>query len=465
MSTIAGMPDPLDPIKKNAQQPLAPPTGLDPMEGLKNMARDAANATRGQFAPQPRPAVNPLMGPDTGSTVLPMLQAADTYMRGKTGAAISNAKDVPGTVMRGVQSLADAGRAENQRIQAIDNTPTERPGTVMGELNNLGSRIKNGLLDAGVLSPEIVSRGEILTPDQQHGVKPQLPQATYSNEGRGAAAPAPAAPVAAPAPMPAATPEQKVQLAALISKQNNSRTPVSDPYAPVPGTQAPAGGMPAPGGSGGADLNGTPSQQTAYWAQQKAGLQERERYADQQAAQQQAFGMMQADQDFKREMFNYLKDNGEKLGPAATQAIAHMSGQTVGANQPASSGLASLASMANHMAAAAGDAEKNALTARGQDLTYAGHMATGKNDMSKAQLQADVTREGYAARAAQQAASDAAAGARNAVTADATKFGYTTQAETERNKLAKWVVNPLNPNEMINGLGETRKPKVLVPKQ
>ena len=90
------------------QTPPPQPPGLDPMEGLKNVARDAANS---------------------------------------------------------MQPLIAAGRAESQRIQAIDNTQTERPGTVMGGVQNLGARIKNGMLDAGVLSPDIVSRAPILTPD------------------------------------------------------------------------------------------------------------------------------------------------------------------------------------------------------------------------------------------------------------------------------------------------------------
>lgn len=223
------------------------PPGLDPMEGLKNMARDAANSARAQFAPQSPPPVAPLLGPGAGSTVLPMLQAADTYMRDKTAAAIGNAKDVPGTVAQGVQSIVDAGRAEGQRIQAIDNTQTERPGTVMGGVQNLGARIKNGLLDAGVLSPDIVSRAPILTPDQQHGVKPALPQATYSNEGRSVPSPVVAAPVAG-APAPAAPGgdkfDKQVQLASLISAQNNSRTPVSNPYeGPAAGVAPPAGGV------------------------------------------------------------------------------------------------------------------------------------------------------------------------------------------------------------------------------
>ncbi len=223
------------------------PPGLDPMEGLKNMARDAANSARAQVAPQSPPPVAPLLGPGAGSTVLPMLQAADTYMRDKTAAAIGNAKDVPGTVAQGVQSIVDAGRAEGQRIQAIDNTQTERPGTVMGGVQNLGARIKNGLLDAGVLSPDIVSRAPILTPDQQHGVKPALPQATYSNEGRSAPSPVVAAPVAG-APAPAAPGgdkfDKQVQLASLISAQNNSRTPVSNPYeGPAAGVAPPAGGV------------------------------------------------------------------------------------------------------------------------------------------------------------------------------------------------------------------------------
>lgn len=461
MAAIAGMPDPLDPIKKPQQAPQ--PVGLDPYEGVKNMARDAASAVRSQFAPQPAPPVAPLMGPDTGSSVLPVLQKLDTHMRERTAA-------VPGL-------LSDAGKTfaaqfEKPSSNYVGDGPTDPDTNGRKPAPGVDLRVAAGqLMDrigAGVFGSDYQRELTQAPKVDPFAYRPAAPAAPAAATPPTAAIPAstvtpPAAVAPAPAALAKPSPEQSVQLQALISKQNSNRTPVSDPYAPVPGTQAaPTAGMPAPGG-GGADLNGTPSQQTAYWAQQKAGLEERGRYADAQAAQQQAFGMMQADQDFKAKILEDIKANGEKYGPATMQALASLAGVNSGAHGPASAGVTGLASMANHMGMAAGDAEKNALTARGQDLTYAGHLLTGTNDMAKAKLNADVQREGHSTQKEIHAGNNASAERRANTAADAQRHHTDTSVALAEAARGDWVPSPMVPREFVNKRGQTRMGMPVVP--
>ncbi|MGL4648731.1 MAG: hypothetical protein ACRC1H_04935 [Caldilineaceae bacterium] len=365
------------------------------------------------------------------------------------------------------QAALNAALAPTLEAKA-NSTPVSMPMPTSGTLAQ-----QTALTSA--LAPTMAATGGMLQDARTRDVRNAVPPAV-------AGAPAPqAAPAAAPAPTaqppqaaaPAAAPkdnfDKQVQLAALVSKQNNSRTPVSDPYAPVPGsTAAPAaGGMPAPGGvvDRTPDLNGTPAQQTAYWAQQKAGLQERERYADQQNQQQTHNNMMQADQDFKREMFEFIKANGEKLGPATLGALSQMSGQHIGANQPASAGVAAHASMANHMGQLADAAAKNNLTARGQDLTYAGHQLTGNNDMAKARLNADVSREGHANQAAIHAASNTSAEARNAAVVAADRERTAAQLEAARAAHAAFKPVLDGSRLLVNGQGLGMQPVLVTPKK
>lgn len=533
MAAIAGMPDPLDPIKKPQQAPQ--PVGLDPYEGVKNMARDAASAVRGagqsaagvvqgampapmppsslpsfsntvqpavqaadaalRAAPEaasrgwkavtgaaggvgaavstaarsaggavldatntPTPAAKPLMGPDAGSSILPTLQKLDTHMRERTAA-------VPGL-------LSDAGKTFAAQVAPpssnyVGNGPTDPDTNGRKPAPGVDLRVAAGQLvdrvGAGLFGSDY-QRELTQTPKMDpFAYRPAAPAPTATAPATPAQPTAPAptvtppAAASAPAPLAKPSPEQSVQLQALISKQNNNRTPVSDPYAPVPGSQAaPTAGMPAPGG-GGADLNGTPSQQTAYWAQQKAGLEERGRYADAQATQQQAFNMMQADQDFKAKILEDIKANGEKYGPATMQALASLAGVSSGAQAPASAGTTGLASMANHMGMAAGEAEKNALTARGQDLTYAGHLLTGTNDMAKAKLNAEVQREGHGAQKEIHAGNNASAQQRAETAANAAKYGYDKTQETALTGRDVWKQDAADPRYAVNGAGQRRR--------
>lgn len=370
------------------------------------------------------------------------------------------------------QAALDAALAPTLEAKA-NSTPVSMPMPTSGTLAQ-----QTALTSA--LAPTMAATGGMLQDARTRDVRNATPPvgAPAPQTVAPAAQPPTAAaqpPQAAPAPQTAAPAapkdnfDKQVQLAALISKQNNSRTPVSDPYAPVPGsTAAPtAGGMPAPGGVADRtpDLNGSPAQQTAYWAQQKAGLQERERYADQQAQQQTHNNMMLADQDFKREMFEFIKANGEKLGPATLGALSQMSGQHIGANQPASAGVAAHASMANHMGQLADAAAKNNLTARGQDLTYAGHQLTGNNDMAKARLNADVSREGHANQAAIHAASNASAENRTAATVAADNARTKALSEIELAKLNGWAPDLMSPGWFVNKSGQRMQGVTIVPKK
>ena len=451
------------------------PPGLDPMEGLKNMARDAANSARAQFAPQSPPPVAPLLGPGAGSTVLPMLQAADTYMRDKTAAAIGNAKDVPGTVAQGVQSIVDAGRAEGQRIQAIDNTQTERPGTVMGGVQNLGARIKNGLLDAGVLSPDIVSRAPILTPDQQHGVNPALPQATYSNEGRSAPSPVVAAPVAG-APAPAAPGgdkfDKQVQLASLISAQNNSRTPVSNPYeGPAAGVAPPAGGVHGSIGVEGfqkqlANIQAlrTPEPQTGGVAaadtetwQDKHNREKTEKWALE-------------DQMRALKSINPNTDGGR----AQLAAMGHLisSGQSAAASRygaDASSGASMHNAGLAAQSASARDAanlQATGMQVSGQDrnsqrsanASMYGHNTHANTAMQDAMLRAQTAMQGHQVQRDTNAATNASALERTRMMVDEGRERTAAGAKESQNKLLmagnEKLVNPLNPAEWYTRSGE-----------
>ena len=226
------------------QTPPPQPPGLDPMEGLKNMARDAANSTRAQFAPQSPPPVAPLLGPGAGSTVLPMLQAADTYMRDKTAAAIGNANDVLGTVAQGVRT---AGAAVAP-VMTLGGDATR----IGNELKTTGGMIADKVLGGifgGQYQRERTNPAAGVDPFAYKGAPIPVPPTP-------GATPAPAAPTITPpaaapvagAPAPAAPGgdkfDKQVQLASLISAQNNSRTPVSNPYeGPAAGVAPPAGGV------------------------------------------------------------------------------------------------------------------------------------------------------------------------------------------------------------------------------
>lgn len=354
------MSDLLETVKK-PQQDTQPPVGMDPYEGWKKLAQATAQKSA------------------LDTAMLPTLAARD------------NATPV---AMR----MPVSGTVEQQQTLTSALAPTMAAA-------------------GGMLKDERTMDVRNARPAQPATPAPAAPAQTTPPITPTVTPPAAAS---APAPLAKPSPEQSVQLQALIAQQNNSRAPVSNPYAPVPGSQAaPTAGMPPPGGGGGANLHGTPEQQTAYWAQQKAGLEERGRYADAQEMQRQSHNMMLNDQDLKVKILEDIKANGEKYGPATMQALASLAGHSSGAQAPAAAGVTGLASMANHMGVAAGDAEKNALTARGQDLTYAGHLLTGTNDMAKAQLLSETTRAGHQAQKEIHAGNNESAERRTGVTADA----------------------------------------------
>jgi len=211
--------------------PAAPAGITDPLAALRVTMQQAANVSN---APAPAPA--PLHSPDTGAAVLPTLQAADAAVRAAPQAISDNVlrpvgagiAAAGGAIVDAGRAAVSAGQAENQRIQAMDGSPKGNPGTIAGNTTNLYSRAINAGLDSGFLSPDVVQRRGLTTPEQQQGIKPApaaLPQASYSNEGRVTNAdivmPKPAAAVA-----PAAAPMAPA-----------NRTPVSDPYS------GPAAGM------------------------------------------------------------------------------------------------------------------------------------------------------------------------------------------------------------------------------
>ena len=207
--------------------PAAPASTADPLTSLRSAMQQVANVSK---APAPAPA--PLHGPSIGSTILPTLQAADSAMRAAPQAINDNVlrpigagiDAAGGAVANAGRAAISAGQAENQRIQALPAGVQGNPGTIGGNTANLYNRAINAGLDSGFLSPDVVQRRGVTFPEQQQGIKPPLPQASYSNEGRvtnkdivmpRTEPAAPAAPAAAPA----------------------NRTPASDPYS------GPAAGM------------------------------------------------------------------------------------------------------------------------------------------------------------------------------------------------------------------------------
>lgn len=221
------------------QTPPPQPPGLDPMEGLKNMARDAANNTRAQFAPQAPPPVAPLMGPDAGASFLPALQKIDAGMRGVHSAITAGAVDA-------IEKPSSNYTINGQTATDPDVNGMKRPPGVDlgGAAGRLMDRVGEGVFGADYQRPRT----------QTHAMDPfayRAPAAAASPPGT---ATAPAAPITTP---PAAVPaeptttppggdkfDKQVQLASLISAQNNSRAPVSNPYeGPAAGVAPPAGGV------------------------------------------------------------------------------------------------------------------------------------------------------------------------------------------------------------------------------
>lgn len=84
-----------------------PQPTTDPMAGFKKQFADLASATQavGQTVSAPAPKPAPLHAPDAGSSILPALQQADAYMRGKQDTAMQSARDVGANIVAGAQAV------------------------------------------------------------------------------------------------------------------------------------------------------------------------------------------------------------------------------------------------------------------------------------------------------------------------------------------------------------------------
>ena len=443
-----------------------PPQGLDPAEGIKNMARDAANAVRGAMAPQPAPTVAPLMGPDAGSTILPHLQRLDAHMRERTAAVPGLLADAGRGVASVGQGIIAAGQAENQRIQALDASP-KNPGTVAGGISNFLSRVTNAGLDAGVFDPELKARQPILTPEQQRAVAAPAPAAAASAPTTAASAtPAVAAP-ATPPKMTAeqaiaagdrllnmgagtkTTPEQQVQLQSLISAQNSNRTPVSDPY-----SGPAAAGMPAPGGvAGSIGVAGYQAQLNNIRALGGGSTEAAPQYVP----------MPDAAPSLQKEVLDNIagmrgistRERARLMASVAGGAdntVTNRRGQDVNA-ATAAQGNSTTRRGQDITAATAGMQTRAQM--RGQDLAHQLGMAGHAAHKDIAALNADVSLAGQANQAGISAASNDAALARAQVAADASKEH--TKALTTAALLGQNAFKPtLDPRFLINGAGDVR---------
>ncbi len=288
------------PGMENPPAAMPQPT-TDPMAGFKKQFADLASTAQvvGQTMSAPAPKPAPLHAPDTGSSVLPALQQADAYMRGKQDTAMQSARDVGANIVTGAQAVSNkmGEYAAQARTAPPPNGDYTSSGASLPSMLTAGSNANPGNSFNDWMNNKVVPGAgrfiERMTPtyaraaaasdlpagefDKQYFAPKAAPaQASHLNEGRSMPAPA-TAPVATPAkadtPAPAVTPAKadtpvpaatgptkengyyipeiapKTPSAGtqeLINRQNASRTPVSDPYS------GPAAGMaPPPGGTEG----------------------------------------------------------------------------------------------------------------------------------------------------------------------------------------------------------------------
>lgn len=463
------------------QSPPPPqPVGLDPLEGVKTLARDVANGVRGQFAPQPAPPVAPLLGPDAGRTILPALQAADTYMRGKQDAAISNARGVPGTVMQGVQSLVDAATPPSSNY--VGNGPTDPDVNGRKPAPGVDLKVVAGqLMDK---AGEAIGGSDYLRPRtpaptyNAFAARPILPAETPAQGGAAPSAPALiAASPATGAPAPGAQPakdnfDKQVQLASLISAQNNNRTPVPNPYeGPAAGVAPPASGVhgsigvegfqkqlaniqalqtPAPptGGAAGAE--------TETW-QEKYNREVGEKWAreDQMRvlkginpntaggrAQLAALGhLMSSDASAAASKFGALTAAGASTSNAATAAQS-----------------ARERDAANLQATGMQVAGQDKSSQRTADTSIYGHNVRANTALQNALLQAQTALHGHQVQADNNAATNAAALERTQIMADEGRYRTDQTARTAENNLIAnlnaLTPHPMNPGVLTNKAGQ-----------
>ena len=431
------------------------PPGLDPMEGLKNMARDAANSARAQFAPQSPPPVAPLLGPGAGSTVLPMLQAADTYMRDKNAKALSNAKQAYGT-------FTDAVTPPSSNY--IGNGPTD-PDT-NGRKQAPGIDLKAA---AGQLADRV---GAAVGGDDY--MRERTPSPVYNPFAvRPAASAAPAAGAPAPVAQGGDKYDKQVQLASLISAQNNSRAPVSNPYeGPAAGVAPPASGVHGSIGVEGfqkqlANIQAlrTPEPQTGggvaaadteTW-QDKHNREKTEKWAQ---------------EDQMRMLKGINPNTAGGRAQLATIGRIISSGQSAAASRygaDASSGASMHSAQLGYQGGRERDAanlQATGMQVSGQDrnsqrsanASMYGHDTHANTAMQDAMLRAQTAMQGHQVQRDTNAATNASALERTRMMVDEGRERTAAGAKESQNKLLmagnEKLVNPLNPAEWYTRSGE-----------
>ena len=392
------------------QTPPPQPPGLDPMEGLKNMARDAANA------------------------VAPVMTLG-----------------------------GDATRIGNE----LKTTGGMVADKVLGGI--FGDQYQRERTNPAAGVDPFAYKGAPIP-------APPTPGATPAPAAPNIAPPPPAAAPVAGAPAPAAPGgdkfDKQVQLASLISAQNNSRTPVSNPYeGPAAGVAPPAGGVhgsigvegfqkqlaniqalrtsePQPGGGAAAD--------TETW-QDKQNRQMGEKWA----------------QEDQMRMLKSINPNTAG-GRAQLAAVGHLisSGQSAAASRygaDASSG----ASMHNAQLGYQGGRERDAanLQATGMqvsgqdrnsqrvaDASMYGHSTHARTAMQDAMLRAQTAMQGHQVQRDTNAATNASALERTRMMVDEGRERTAAGAKESQNKLLmagnEKLVNPLNPAEWYTRSGE-----------
>lgn len=252
-----------------------PQPTTDPMAGFKKQFADLASTAQavGQTmnAPAPKPA--PLHAPDTGSSVLPALQAGDAAMRAAPG-AVADAATAGWNVLKGAVTPPSSNYVGNGPTDPDTNKrPVNPPVAVGGAVSDIYNKMIGNPLQSAIASmPDYNANGGVdvraaasaAAPDPfaYRGTPPPAPATAPVATPAKADTPAPvAAPAKVDTPAPAATGPTKENgyyipeiapktpsagTQELIDRQNASRTPVSDPYS------GPAAGMaPPPGGTEG----------------------------------------------------------------------------------------------------------------------------------------------------------------------------------------------------------------------
>ena len=323
------------------------PLPIDPMAGFKKQFSDLASTAQqvGQVTNAPAPKPAPLLGPDAGSSILPVLRGVDGAMR-SAGSAVSNAPigagNVPGEI------AYTGGKLMDTVLGGVFGADYQRERTGPKGVDADPFAYRGGSIPVPPPAPAPVSAPASAGPTKDNGY---------------------AMPEIAANPPTAGTQQ-------LIAQQNASRTPVSDPYA------GPAAGMPVPGAQGTAGTIGVEGLQRQLQniraleaSTPQGGFNSLPDYAEQQNAKSSAASMAEN-----------LKSIGS---PRLREAVASMYRQ-----QMANDSAANTANITQqgHLQ---GIGMQLPVTMRGQDL-QAQTAHEGQQVQSQGQhIQAQVAREGH----------------------------------------------------------------------